>query len=317
VVRYGDHVWDTFSVTQATQALSSGEAEFYATGSAMARGFLAKAFLQETGCAEVDLEVKSDSAAGRGICQRHGVGKVRHLELRYLWTQERVRLKQCKLTKADTLQMKADILTKYVEEEPLKRHCASMNLRFVHGLGAATMVTSAEGLGAVATRSREAGGFETWALLLAILAATLLMCCACCCGCLAHAVWSRRYKVAVSAPPASSVTTSEDAAASSSAGPEASNDMLTRLLESYTVPVLRDACRARGLPVVGLKSDVIRRLAAAEGLPTPSQIEAIYRTRTALMAKGLSYPLELEDVLFKTRVRSWLCGSAAELSRRP
>ena len=64
VVRYGGHIWDGYSVTQATQALSSGEAEFYATGSAMARGFLAKAFLQETGCVEIDLQVSSDSAAG-------------------------------------------------------------------------------------------------------------------------------------------------------------------------------------------------------------------------------------------------------------
>ncbi len=124
VVRCGGHIWDAYSVTQAMLALSSGEAEFYATGSSMAKGFLAKAFLQETGQDEVELEVRSDSAAGRGICHRHGVGKVRRLELRYLWAQELVRLKLCRLTKADTLSMTADILTKYVDEEPLKKGIA-------------------------------------------------------------------------------------------------------------------------------------------------------------------------------------------------
>ncbi len=90
-----------------------------------------------------------------------------------------------------------------------------------------------------------------------------------------------------------------------------------QLLEFYTVPVLRDACRARGLPGGGFKADIIRRLAAAAGLPTPSQIETMRRTKTTLATRGLSYPLLLEDVLGKERARAWLCGSAAELSRRP
>ena len=94
-IRYGGHLWDAFSATQATQALSSGEAEFYATGSATARGLMGVYFLEEIG-RKAELLTGSDSTAGRGICQRHGVGKVRHLELRYLWLQDRVRLKQVK-----------------------------------------------------------------------------------------------------------------------------------------------------------------------------------------------------------------------------
>ena len=95
-IRYGGHLWDAFSATQATQALSLGEAEFYATGSATARGLMGVYFLDEIGRKAESL-TGSDSTAGRGICQRHGVGKVSHLELRYLWLQDRVRLKQVKL----------------------------------------------------------------------------------------------------------------------------------------------------------------------------------------------------------------------------
>ena len=61
-VRDGLHTWDCYSVTQATIALSSAESEFYATGSATAKS---------------ELDVYSDSTAGRGMCQRTGVGKVR------------------------------------------------------------------------------------------------------------------------------------------------------------------------------------------------------------------------------------------------
>ena len=92
-VRYGLHTWDCCSVTQATIARSSGESEFYATGSATARGLQSKVYLSETE-RPCDLDVYSDSTAGRGMCQRTGVGKVRHLELRFLWIQERLRLKR-------------------------------------------------------------------------------------------------------------------------------------------------------------------------------------------------------------------------------
>ena len=87
VVRYGNLSWDCYSVTQATIALSSGESEFYATGSATARRLQCKAYLSETE-RPCELDVYTDSTAGRGMCQRVGVGKVRHLELRFLWIEQ-------------------------------------------------------------------------------------------------------------------------------------------------------------------------------------------------------------------------------------
>ena len=133
-VRYGLHTWDCYSVTQATIALSSAESEFYATGSATARGLQCKVYLSETE-RPCELDVYSDSTAGRGMCQRTGVGKVRHLELRFLWIQERLRLKAFRLNKETTEEMTADILTKYCEWPKIEQHCATLNLRFpVEGL---------------------------------------------------------------------------------------------------------------------------------------------------------------------------------------
>ena len=70
-VRYGLHTWDCHSVTQATIALSSAESEFYATGSATARGLQCKVYLSETE-RPCKLDVYSDSTAGLGMCQRTG-----------------------------------------------------------------------------------------------------------------------------------------------------------------------------------------------------------------------------------------------------
>ena len=130
VIRYGLHTWDCYSVTQATIALSSAESEFYATGSATARGLQCKAYLTETE-RPCELDVYSDSSAGRGMCQRTGVGKVRHLELRFLWMQERLRLKAFRLNKETTEEMAADILTKYCEWPRIEQHCATLNLCFL------------------------------------------------------------------------------------------------------------------------------------------------------------------------------------------
>ena len=133
-VRYGLHTWDCYSVTQATIALSSAESEFCATGSATARGLQCKVYLSDTE-RPCELDVYSDSTAGRGMCQRTGVGKVRHMELRFFWIQERLRLKTFRLNKETTEEMTADILTDYCEWPEIEQHCATLNLRLpVKGL---------------------------------------------------------------------------------------------------------------------------------------------------------------------------------------
>ena len=103
-------------------------------GSATARRLQCKVYLSETERLS-ELDVYSDSTAGRGMCQRTGVGKVRHLELRFLWIQERLRLKSFRLNMETTEEMTADILTKYCEWPKIEQHCATLNLRFpVKGL---------------------------------------------------------------------------------------------------------------------------------------------------------------------------------------
>ena len=142
-MRYGDNTWDCYSVTQSTIALSSGESEMYATGSAAARGLQCKTYLIETQ-RPCNLKIYSDSTAGRGMCSRVGVGKVRHLELRYLWIQERLRLKAFELHKEDTSEMSADMLTKYSEWPTIEKHCTTLNLRFgkqLQGLSAMVVFT--------------------------------------------------------------------------------------------------------------------------------------------------------------------------------
>ncbi|CAK0891517.1 unnamed protein product [Prorocentrum cordatum] len=137
-IRFGNRTWECHSASQATQALSSGESEFYALGSVAAQGLQMKFFLDEVGI-EVRLVVASDSAAAPGMAPRHGVGKVRHLELRHLWIQERLRLHMFELVKEDARKMVADVLTKYVNKESMATHLHELNLRMTD---AAMMVST-------------------------------------------------------------------------------------------------------------------------------------------------------------------------------
>ena len=82
---HGNHVLATWSVTQAVQALSSGEAEYYA----MLRGAVEALGLCAT-AEELDFDfpkpprLGSDSNAARGAASQHGLGKLKHLKLKYL-----------------------------------------------------------------------------------------------------------------------------------------------------------------------------------------------------------------------------------------
>ena len=86
----GNHIIKSWSTNQAAHALSSGEAEYYSLGKLAAHLLFYVYIFKEIGM-KVKAVAYSDSAAARGITSRTGPGRVRHLQTRFLWLQERVR----------------------------------------------------------------------------------------------------------------------------------------------------------------------------------------------------------------------------------
>ena len=82
----GGHLIKHWSVTQATVALSSAEAELYGVVRAMAQALGLRSIAKDLG-ETLELEVGTDSTAAEGICKRRGLGKVRHLDTNLLWVQ--------------------------------------------------------------------------------------------------------------------------------------------------------------------------------------------------------------------------------------
>ncbi len=89
VVTFGRHCVKTYSLTRETIALSSGESEFYGIVKAATYGLGVKGIVMDMGLV-MDLRVNTDSSAAKSIASRRGCGKVRHLETREVWLQERV-----------------------------------------------------------------------------------------------------------------------------------------------------------------------------------------------------------------------------------
>ena len=70
-------------------------------------------FLAEAGYKAVP-RVWSDSSACRGIVHRTGLGRLRHKEIRHMWTQERLQKGEFMLQTVPTSDNVADLMTKHL-----------------------------------------------------------------------------------------------------------------------------------------------------------------------------------------------------------
>lgn len=127
-VLLGGHTLKTWASTQATVAMSSAEAELYAftKGAAMTLGIIAM-------CADLGLElgakVHSDASATLSIVQRQGLGKLRHVNVQYLWVQERVRNGDLDVAKVWGKENPADLMTKHLPASEMLDHLEKLSIK--------------------------------------------------------------------------------------------------------------------------------------------------------------------------------------------
>ena len=132
VIMIGQHAVKSWSTTQATIALSSGEAELYALvkGASQALGM---ASLAGDFGKDVTAQVWSDSSAAIGITSRKGLGKVRHVKVQTLWVQDKMKQGDIGVHKVEGTKNMSDILTKHVDAATLTRHLAGLGFMAMHG----------------------------------------------------------------------------------------------------------------------------------------------------------------------------------------
>ena len=95
---FGVHLIKHWSTTQKIIALSSGEAELGGVVRGMSEAIGLQSLARDLG-EDMELEVCTDASAAIGMCQRTGIGKVRHLAVGQLWVQSKVRDGEIRLYK--------------------------------------------------------------------------------------------------------------------------------------------------------------------------------------------------------------------------
>ena len=76
------------------------------------------------------LRLHVDSNAAKAITSRLGLGKVRHMEVKYLWAQEAYRKKRFEVLKVAGEKNPADVLTKALSAAEMASKLASVCGRF-------------------------------------------------------------------------------------------------------------------------------------------------------------------------------------------
>ena len=95
---------------QGGTGLNVSDSEYYGLTHGAAHGLGLRSYMADLGF-EMSLEILSDSSAAKAFASRRGFGRQRHVQIRYLWLQERVAAGHLSIQKIKTTHNIADILT--------------------------------------------------------------------------------------------------------------------------------------------------------------------------------------------------------------
>ena len=128
----GKHCLKAWSKTQAVIAKSSGESELYGTIRGSAEGLGLVTMAADFG-SELKVRVHVDANAAKGMVERRGLSRVRHIEVDHLWIQEQEARRMLPLSKVAGGDNPADLMTKNVGIDLAIKHMKAMGIRFAEG----------------------------------------------------------------------------------------------------------------------------------------------------------------------------------------
>jgi hypothetical protein len=117
----GKHYIKSWSSTQKTIALSSGEAELTALVKCSSEGLGVLQMGYDWGM-DFEMEVYVDSSAALGVVGRKGAGKLRHVRVGQLWVQEKAETGEIHYKKIKGTENPADVLTKSMSGTDINRY---------------------------------------------------------------------------------------------------------------------------------------------------------------------------------------------------
>ena len=125
---HGEHLVHSWVASDQVRALGSGEAELFGIVDGSARGTLTKHMYEEMG-RTVNIDGETDSTAAIGMCPRTGVGKTRHIQVRWLWTQDAIRDRVVRFRKVKCIENEAGMGTKDLDGATHQRFLQKLPLK--------------------------------------------------------------------------------------------------------------------------------------------------------------------------------------------
>ena len=131
VLMIGAHCLKTWCSTQGALALSSAEAEYYAMVEGVLRAVGMRNVGKELGLdgVEMTMILETDSSAAKGFVSRRGRGRMRHMEVKWLWLQDQVRRGNVRVIKLKGTENAADLMTKYLNRSEIVERLQRIGLR--------------------------------------------------------------------------------------------------------------------------------------------------------------------------------------------
>ena len=128
----GKHCLKAWSKTQSIIAKSSGESELFGVIRGSTEGLGLATMAADFG-EKMDVRVHVDANAAKGMVERRGLSRVRHIEVDNLWIQEKEARRMLPLSKVAGGENPADLMTKNVSIDLAKKHLQKMGIRFSDG----------------------------------------------------------------------------------------------------------------------------------------------------------------------------------------
>ena len=130
MIALGSHCLKSWSITQGAPALSSCEAEYYAIVEGATRALGMQTAAQELGVEVSDMAIESttDSSGAKSFASRRGTGRIRHIEVKWLWLQQAVAEGRFRMRKIDGKKNPADVCTKYLSLREAKEKLVMVNI---------------------------------------------------------------------------------------------------------------------------------------------------------------------------------------------
>ena len=157
-IMVGQHCLKTWSNTQAIIAKSSAEAELYGVVCDATESLGMSTLIKDLGGSQLQIELHLGTTAAKGIVERRGLSKVRHVDVNVLWFQETCARKTIPMNKVFGEENCADLMTKHLGAKIINKNVDKMKMSFE--AGRAAKAAALHDVSAAPEQSNNSGGYS-------------------------------------------------------------------------------------------------------------------------------------------------------------